>query len=323
MIAIRTTWVIVVTVALALCSLFAPQGTAVTIDNAVTLSNFESPTYTAGTDFVGVDSWEQVNNPTSHQVTPDAITGQVLEGAQSAVLVTSSRSWVKRGWISDVSGVINNTDDFVLSAYWSQPAAGNSEFWFSHSAGSIPSGNGTLAAIEFQADGNFWLEALSGKTDSGVSYVPGDTYQIWMQINMGTDTFTAFAANLTAGGPILNLGGDGLTSPQTAGTITGVGGVIMINDGANTLVFDNIQVGTAVIPDPTTVAFTETAIENVTALSFSSVVGEVYRLRFTSNLISGTWTNTPVLIEGTGFEMFAFDPTGFSTQKSYQVAIEP
>ena len=318
---IRATWVIAATVALALCGLFAPQGTAATIDNAITIVDFESPTYTAGTDFVGVDSWEEVNSPTSTQVTPDALSGLVLEGSQSAVLVTSSRSWVRRGWVEDVTGVINNTDDFVLSAFWTQPAPGASEFWFSSSAG--VGGNATLAAIEFQADGNIWLEALSGKTDSGFSYVAGDTYQIWMQINMGTDTFTAFAQNLTAGGPIVSLGGDGLTSPQTAGTITGVGGVIIINDGANTVVFDNIQVGTEIIPDPSTVAFTETALEDVTALSFSSVVGENYRLRFTSDLIAGAWTNAPYLIEGTGFEMLAFDPDGFSAQKSYQVVVEP
>ena len=250
--AIRTTWVIAATLAWALCCLFAPQGTAVIIENAVTIVDFESPTYTAGTDFVGVDSWEQVNSPTSHQVTPDTITGQVLEGAQSAVLVTASRSWVRRGWISDVTGVINNTDDFVLSAYWSQPAAGNSEFWFSSSAGA--GGNATLAAIEFQSDGNIWLEALSGKTNSGHSYALGDTYQIWMQINMGTDTFSAFAQNLTAGGPIVSLGSDGLTSAQTAGTIIIAGGIIAINDGANTLVFDNIQIGTGVIPEPSALA---------------------------------------------------------------------
>jgi hypothetical protein len=71
-----------------------------------------------------------------------------------------------------------------------------------------------------------------------------------MQINMGTDTFTAFAEDLTAGGPVVGLGGDGLTSAQTAGTIITAGGVIMINDGANTLVFDNIQVGTGVVPEP-------------------------------------------------------------------------
>ena len=246
--ATHTTWAIA-TLVIALCSIFALRGAATTIvENALTISNFEAPTYTAGTDFVGVDLWEEVNSPTSHQVTPDAITSQVLEGSQSAVLVTSSRSWVKRGWGQDTTGVINNTDDFVLSAYWSQPAPGASEFWFSSSAG--VGGNATLAAIEFQSDGNIWLEALSGKTDSGFSYVAGDTYHIWMQINMGTDTFTGFARNVTADGPILNLGGDGLTSAQTAGTITGVGGIILINDGANTLVFDNIQVGTAVIPEP-------------------------------------------------------------------------
>ena len=244
----RGTWVISATLALALCSLFAPRGAATPLLNALTISDFESPPYTAGTDFVGVDAWEEVNSPTSHQVTPDAITSLVLEGSQSAVLVTSIRSWVKRGWNTDVSGIINNTDDFVLSAYWTQPALGASEFWFSHSAGAGE--NGTLAAIEFQADGTIVTEALSGKLPSGHSYVPGDTYQLWMQINLATDTFSAFAQNLTAGGPILSLGSDGFTSTRTAGEVVPNGGVIMINDGANTLVFDNIQLGTGVIPEP-------------------------------------------------------------------------
>lgn len=67
------------------------------------------------------------------------------------------------------------------------------------------------------------------------------------------------------------------------------------------------------------VAIHAASISGVMGLTFLSESNAVYRLQSTTNLMSGDWVTTPVIYQGNGAPMAAFDPTGFSTSKAYRV----
>ena len=67
------------------------------------------------------------------------------------------------------------------------------------------------------------------------------------------------------------------------------------------------------------VAISEVTVDDVMGVAFTSTVSEIYRLQCTESPASGMWTNTPLMLEGTGGPITAFDPTGVSTQKSYRI----
>ena len=300
----------------------APCG-AQTLANITIISDFEAPTFTAGSSFAGVDLWSNRVGSGTANITPDGGgTGvtNVLDGSQSAVLALSARFGVAREW--GAASAVIGADPWVLRGVMSQlTPGGQTEFWVSNSAG--VGGAGTPAGLIFHTGGNFRVQDLIlGEVDTGVSWTPGDVYLVDIVLDLAADTYGVIVENLTAGTGRQTLGAD-LQMADFGGGIAVAGGVILINDGASGIsVFDTILA--ALYTDgPVGVAFTEAAIEDVTALSFPSVVGESYRLRFTSDPISGPWTNTPYLLEGTGLDMLAFDPAGFSTQKTYQVTIEP
>lgn len=117
------------------------------------------------------------------------------------------------------------------------------------------------------------------------------------------------------------LGPHGLTEGQDYVRFNGVvadGGMIRIEyltggestDGN----FNGFQL---VAADP--VAISTVKVAAVTGLSFDSVSNAEYRLQFTDNLVSTNWQTAPVLMYGTGGAMTAFDPTGFSTNRSYRI----
>jgi hypothetical protein len=296
---------------------------AQTLSNIVIISDFEAPTFTAGSTFAGVDLWSNRVGSGTANITPDGGgTGatNVLEGTQSAVLGLSGRFGVAREW--GAAGAVIGADPWVLRGVMSQlTAGGQTEFWVSNSAG--VGGAGTPAGLIFHSGGNFRVQDLVlGEIDTGVSWTPGDVYRVDIVLDLAADTYGVVVENLTAGTGRQNLD-TGLQMADFGGGVAASGGVILINDGTGGIsVFDTV-LAAEYTDGPIAVAFTEMAIADETALSFTSVVSETYRLRFSSNPISGTWTNTPYLLEGTGLDMFAFDPTGFSTQKTYQVVIEP
>ena len=86
-------------------------------------------------------------------------------------------------------------------------------------------------------------------------------------------------------------------------------------------VTDLYNSGNGPVPVSPSFSVSATAVEDVMALSFTSNVGRIYRLQSTTNLPSGTWDDINYLIEGTGGDTLAFDPTGFTTQKAYRVII--
>ena len=68
-----------------------------------------------------------------------------------------------------------------------------------------------------------------------------------------------------------------------------------------------------------TVVISTVEVENVMGLEFASVDGTLYELQSATNLPSGTFESTGGLVQGTGGVVTMFDPTGFSTQKTYRV----
>ena len=86
-------------------------------------------------------------------------------------------------------------------------------------------------------------------------------------------------------------------------------------------VIDLYNSGNGPVPISASVSVSGVAVEDVMALSFTSYLGRIYRLQYTTNLPSAVWDDTYYLIEGTGGETLAFDPSGFTTQKNYRVII--
>ena len=71
------------------------------------------------------------------------------------------------------------------------------------------------------------------------------------------------------------------------------------------------------------VDITEIQVDDVIGMAFDSFTGTTYRLQHTTNMSGGVWTDADYVMFGTGEEMTAFDPSGFSTQKSYRVVALP
>ena len=84
-------------------------------------------------------------------------------------------------------------------------------------------------------------------------------------------------------------------------------------DGA--VKIDNLRIGRGELG----LAFTGMERAADTVLSFQSESGGVYRLQYNSDPPTQAWSNVGYTLEGTGDEMKAYDPTGFSTQKSYRI----
>lgn len=71
--------------------------------------------------------------------------------------------------------------------------------------------------------------------------------------------------------------------------------------------------------EATPVALSTVTVSAVAGVSFSSVSDATYRLQYTSSLLSTNWVTAPVVLQGTGGALTAFDPAGFSTIKVYRV----
>jgi len=126
------------------------------------------------------------------------------------------------------------------------------------------------------------------------------------------------AAKTTSGVP---LGEHALTEGQDYVVFNGVvadGGSITVtylNGGEST--DGNVNGFQLQEADP--VSFDAVQVGNTAALSFTSDLDAVYRLQYTSDLLSTNWLTAPVILLGTGGTMTAFDPAGFSTQKLYRI----
>lgn len=67
------------------------------------------------------------------------------------------------------------------------------------------------------------------------------------------------------------------------------------------------------------VTVTPLPVDDVIGVGFETGSNATYRLQSTESLVSGPWTNTPLLLDGTGGPLTAFDPTGSSTRKNYRI----
>jgi hypothetical protein len=74
-----------------------------------------------------------------------------------------------------------------------------------------------------------------------------------------------------------------------------------------------------ILPDPPTV-FSQSAVNDVSALEFQSEAGVSYRLEFHTNQPPDVvWVPAGTVLSGNGGLMRMFDPTGYSTQKTYRI----
>lgn len=92
--------------------------------------------------------------------------------------------------------------------------------------------------------------------------------------------------------------------------------------GEKQIIYDDVTYTVISGPD-LPVDVTQIQVDDVIGMQFDSFTGTTYRLQFTSAIISGVWTNADYVMFGTGEQMTAFDPSGFSTQKSYRVVALP
>ena len=291
-----------------------------TLSGPVIVSDFEPPAFGAGSSFAGVDLWSNRVGSGTANITPDgAGTGitNILGGTQSAVLDSAGRFGVAREW--GAAAAVIGLDPWVLRGVMAQlTAGGQTEFWMSNSAGA--GGAGTPAGIVFHAGGTFRvMDLVLGQIDTGVSWTPGDLYLVDIVLDLAADTYDVIVENLTAGTGREDLAA-GLQMNDFGGGVAVAGGVILVNDGSGGVsVFDTILTA-GYTNGPATVASGAIEVDDVIALSFTTEFGEIYRVQSSTSLVSGTWTGTPYVFEGTGLEMRAFDPSGSSPGKCYRLA---
>ena len=65
--------------------------------------------------------------------------------------------------------------------------------------------------------------------------------------------------------------------------------------------------------------FTEVTVEDTVALLFQSQSNINYKVQWTTNPVSGMWTDLDYILLGTGGQMLAFDPAGITTSKTYRI----
>ena len=67
------------------------------------------------------------------------------------------------------------------------------------------------------------------------------------------------------------------------------------------------------------VVISSAEVDEVTGLQFQSIDGVLYELQYATDLVTPVYTNTGLIVEGNNQVLTLFDPTGFSTQKTYRV----
>lgn len=212
----------------------------------VTFSDFESPTYTSGTSFIGVDGWVVLSGTASRaRVTPTTNPDDlsfwpiVLEGSQSAFV---NADWVGRTWNGLESYV---GDGLRISWLVRKDAFSRADMYMTYDvAGFI-----TPVGVLLDASGNIKMLAPdSGTVDSGFDYLTNKTYRMTMELVFSANTMTATAQNLTDGGPVVSLGSVFYGNAFEASLVAaGANGGLIMNerDGLPTI-YDDIQV----VPEP-------------------------------------------------------------------------
>lgn len=211
-------------------------------DAPAVMVDFESPTYTAGLPFDGVDGWAHWGAYAGTTVvTPDGSDGTVLSGAQSG-RVAGSPAILYRFFDAGPDGF--DTGSIVSGHVQLGGGAGSVELFYSNA----PASAATPAGIIGNVGGNFQLFGnIAGYVlDTGYAVVSGVDYLLEMELDLDLQTFTSYAT--PAGGTRTELG----TLPFIGTISTGMyptSGFILVTRGAAVGVYDDLDVY-VVDPDP-------------------------------------------------------------------------
>ena len=232
----------VLSVSRLICLLFLaiPLGSA-----GAVMVDFESPEYTAGAPFDGVDGWAHWGAYAGATVvTPDASgTGDttVLAGAQSG-RVSNGLGILYRYFDAGPDGF--DTGSIVSGRLQLGGADGSAELFYSNA----PASAGTPAGIIANVGGNFQLfgGAAGNYVDSGVPSSSGVSYFLEMELDLDAQTFTGYAT--PEGGARTLLGTTPFVGviPKDAYPDSGF---ILVTRGSAIGVYDDLDVY-VVDPDP-------------------------------------------------------------------------
>jgi len=213
-----------------------------------TFSDFEAPTYSSNSTFIGVDGWFVLSGSVNRAlVTPlvDADTliawSIALEGTQSAFLKSN---WDGREWNGLESYVF---DGLEISWLVLLSKFGRQDFYLSPDV----AGFNTPIGVVLEADGDIARTTPnSGLVDSGENYNTNKVYRMTMLVNFTAGTVAFTSQNITDAGAVLDLG-TGSTGSITTNDYQVGGGVIMNERDGNPAFYDDIQVGNInIVPPP-------------------------------------------------------------------------
>ncbi len=248
--------------AIAILLLMIPLGIA-----EAAMVNFELPTYTAGTAFVGVDGWASYFGATT-VVTPDIVSGDstVLSGSQSGRL-SGSFCAMDRHFDAGPTEYGNGT---IVSGHMlveGTSASGTSgELFLCSPIG--PTGSGTPAGIAGKVGGNFNIFCSSGWFDTGIQFLTNVDYLLEMELDLSGQSFTSYATNVTAGGSRTKLGTTNFAAAPRGYAASGFG---LITRGA-TVIYDDLDV-MVVPPEPVKLLPEPVDFENPVYVVGGSVAG--------------------------------------------------
>lgn len=197
----------------------------VSVSQAVLISNFEAPTYTADSNPAGTDSW--VTYGGGGTIAPNsggynAAYGAIPQGSQSFISGNSNSIYVRPlpAGINLIDGV---SLDWLL---WQEIQAGNNYAGLADGVGSA----NPVAAVGINAAGNFQLLGAGAPTDTEIAadYGTGagaDHYRIKIVLDITNQQFQAYATKVyPTGETTIDLGSkDFLLAPGSS--LTSVGGI--------------------------------------------------------------------------------------------------
>jgi hypothetical protein len=203
--------------------------------SAETFCDFEPPTYTNNTSFLGVDGWQQTGGTPDSLVTPHITSGyvQALQGKQSALIGSMDHS---RYRTFRRAGKLPFENGCTVSWLWQRPEGlGISWFYLSDNL----AGGSTPVGIELDASGNILLTGTD-TTDSGKDYEAGKTYRLEIVLDFTKHQFEAFVTNVTDNGPRTSLGTKPFKADLSAPDFLDDGGIFLRGNGATLM--DDIRV---------------------------------------------------------------------------------
>ncbi len=207
--------------------------------------------YTAGSSFVGIDGWQVTltfDGPVV--VTPDpggSGDTTVLSGDQSGRVASSNGNTTGIARLFTQSSVAL-ADGTIVSGHMQMDATpgGYCELFFSHN----PYGAATPGGISGRVGDNFYIFGTGGYIDTGISSLSNVDYLLEMELNLSSQSFTAYATNVTAGGTRTSLGSLPFNTPvQITPEMYSQSGFVLVTRHNAAAVYDDLDItGTVVGP---------------------------------------------------------------------------